>query len=406
RARKATITNDLNTAIKIYQSIPFDKISDKAIDDLTLTCSITKKLDVALEVCKNVIKVRPNDLTALCNICFIYNVKKDREKEAFYYGLAKSAFTESEDDCYAILDCAIEMRDNEFVILCVERVLKNKPDRAHLYYPYAIALANVGEYEKSYKYFNKLCKLFPYEDVYRYQANYILNVIREGYDKEGLLPFGYKQRLPKPIEEGYRQRVKELFDDLNKVNAPTKKAENQKILKWALYQEGIITTNNAVLILCTTSAKWAKQMLFEALTDYDLSGEVKEKIIYSLILSGYRGEFKVVAGGLYMAVKGGRIPFEDKPNGLLFVQGYAYALSKAVFFNVNDSKKLIKSANKVYEALYLDAKEINLEQREIAGLILRFANIKSVSNVAGDVFDLDKERYGRLSALVLGEKDD
>ena len=407
KAKSAYLTGDFQTAVATYKMIPPERLSNDAIENLSMCCYVMQDLQTAIDICRDIVKVKPNNLTALSNLCSIYNLKREREKAVYYYQLAKQNYTGSEEDNYKIVDCAIEQADDAFVVEILQKLTVDNPNQSSLLFPYGIALSNLGFFERAERCFSRICKLFPYDETYAFYAKYVQKINLTGKDEQQLLPFKYKKEIPPKLATEYKARIKELFSDLNKINT-NKRNENLKVLKWGLTQESHVICNDSILALSSCGLPQARKILLDTLMDVEVSAEVKEKIVFSLILSGYRGKIHVVAGRFYVKLKGAKLPFDDKPNGTLFVQGYAFALSKLMFWNIDNVNRLVISANKVYNALNFDAEQMQLDQREVAAVIISVSDIQKITqhiNVSA-MLGVDADKIKNLIKLVKGDNND
>ena len=397
-----------NQAVDLINSLPPEEVSDQVIEEFSLEAYFRDDLDRFFAFCKSIILANPNNMTALCNLSSVAKNKGNLEKAKYYYGLAKSKFNGSVSDCYSLTDCAIEQGDHAFICTCIESILA-KENQSKVIFPYAIALANLGKYEMAYENISKICRLFPDNRVYSFYAKYIYQLIQNGKDIKGYLPFEYKEEFPKPVCEEFASEIDKIFDNLDKLNSTKKRKEYLEILEWGVKNPNIEISHKSIVILSIVNTNWSRKVLFDCLIDTEVSIIAKQKIIRFCFLAGYRGKFTFTVLKQLIAIKPPKLDFENKTNSSLFVQGYANALSRMNFYPYDNLKVLNNSASKVYEKLCPFVKEKDLSQEEITCLILQDINYNGIFNnkeTIRNYFEVDTDKIKELTKIINGDKND
>ena len=407
-AKNAFSSGDFNLALDIYLKIPPEKLSDYAIENVTLSCYALNKVDVAIDVCRKILKANTNNFSAICNLSSLYNSQDNQDKANYYYELAKSLFNDSVDQSFTIYDCAIEQKDGSLIRRCYKNITKEFPNETAIIFPYAIMLSNCGEYQEAYKQISYLRKLFPSDIEYKFFADYLNKLCATGQDDKGFLPFDYKKELPEKQILEYVKRIEDVYAQSILVGNVVLKKQDLNVFVWSILHGDPLFYKHSIFLLAFSGKPWAYKVLTDLLIDVKTIASAKSQIIYSLIVNGYNKDFFVVANKFFIKLKYVKIPFEDKPNGEIFLAGYASAVSKMVFWNINNTSKLCISANKVYKALKDRVNELKIIQQEVAVLSLSLCKFNKALNINNlcDFFGADIQRVTELFNIIEGAKND
>ena len=161
----------------------------------------------------------------------------------------------------------------------------------------------------------------------------------------------------------------------------------------------------AVYFLMCSSSPSVEKTVLELLMIPEISVELKRYMIYNLILDGRRESFGAVGGNVYERIRPGKLVFEKNPDGVVYVSGYAHAVSRLAFIGLKNPERLAFFANAVYKKFGGLVKGNVLLPEEIAALITLNCDYKSISevNFLSRIFCVKKERLIELKAIYDGK---
>ncbi|MBQ9756784.1 MAG: hypothetical protein IJV99_04215 [Clostridia bacterium] len=409
RAKRALAGGAFETAIEIYNKIPVECRTEEMASDLAISYLMNEQPDMAAEVARDSIARHGENVSAYCNLSNVYEMKEDQEKSKYYYQTALSMRKGEENEVYKIVPCAIEQADHQTAKECILQILKDRPYDVSMRFFLGIAHLNLGENEKAYDAFSQALRIVPNDGIYRYYANYALNL------KDGLYSNGFGDRLrylhllPETQEKMMQEKINELAKNLQKVGSALKKKQVREMLELALrYPDEV--SRQAVYVLVCANTPVSIGLLKDALMDTEVNLVTKKYIIYTLVLNGVKDKFSVVGMNVFFTCKPKTLAFEkvNDNQSNLYLSAYAWALSVVSFLGVEGIDKLAKTTNKVYAKLKGVVTDSEATNEELAGLIVHLSGIKNFETyeILNKFFHIERKRFELLLKLYKEKNND
>ena len=266
----------------------------------------------------------------------------------------------------------------------------------------SIASVNLGDYQKAYDLMLGVLRLTPEDKIVKYYISLINSLIKDGVDKDKLLPLKYVKELPEKIEKKRIRKIKELVKEPSKISLALKKAEIKEIIEWGLSSKKSETLRESAYVLSMAYNQYAKKIMLNALLDSDAPAELKRVLVYAMAVNGYKEKFGVVAGKIFLKVKPKKLSFEKNEDAGAYVRAYSLALSRAIFWDIDKLDKLAIGAEKVYKKLNGVVTESDITGDELSALMVyaskfeRFEKFELIANL----FEIKKERFDQIKKLI------
>lgn len=398
-AKRALRAGDFKHAVHSLEKVPTPCRDQESDAELTLALVMNDELDKAEQHARQNIERFGQSVGAYCNLSTIYQMKDDVDKANYYYQKALSLRKGDEDEPYKIATCSIELNDHTTTKECVEKILQDRPYETPMRFFYAIALINLGDYTGAIKELKKAYRLDPTD----YTVEYYLGIAKGLENKtcsEKILPIAYVKELPKKVVQARCKQIKEMLK--NPKNLSTEIKKNFKILKWGLEFGDEQTVKTSAMILSTRSAKKFFEVAIDVLLDPNQKIETKQLILYALILKGYKGKIGFVLGGFYSSFIQKNMAFDKGKAVDIYSCAYALCMSRMAFYGIEDLSKIPQSADKVYNGLKNKITEAEVNNEELAGLILLecgYEDFDKVEKVC-KVFEVGQKKLTLLKNLL------
>ena len=406
RAKSSLSSGNYALAYKLYKAIPLSKMDENVCGDAQTAFFLAEKDDEAIEMCKYSLFAHGDNVTAYCNLSTVYNIKGNRDKSAYYYERALGSRTGDPEEYYKIATCAVEQSDHATAKECFEFIYTERPYDVNILFFYGLSLVNLGFYEKAEEILSKALRIVPDDPSVNYYLDLVGKLVRGDKSAEKLLPLMYTREMPQKIARAYKKKLKAMVEDQESVKTFMKKKDNRQIVRYMLYSgDGQMNKLAAYFLMCSLTPSVEKTVL-ELLMIPEISVELKRYMIYNLILDGRRESFGAVGGNVYERIRPGKLVFEKNPDGVVYVSGYAHAVSRLAFIGLKNPEKLAFCANAVYKKFGGLSKGNVLQPEEIAALITLNCGYKNVSeiNVVSRIFCVKKERLLELKAIYDGKE--
>lgn len=401
-AKHAIVAGDFNGGSKILSSIPQECLDEDTCGDLAICYYMSDRLDEGAAACRNSLANHGDNVTAFCNLSTVYAMKEDDEKSEYYYKKALECRKGERTEAYKIATCAIEREDHVVAKECLEKIVQERPyDTAMLFFN-SIASVNLGDYQKAYDLMLGVLRLTPEDKIVKYYISLINSLIKDGVDKDKLLPLKYVKELPEKIEKKRIRKIKELVKEPSKISLALKKAEIKEIIEWGLSSKKSETLRESAYVLSMAYNQYAKKIMLNALLDSDAPAELKRVLVYAMAVNGYKEKFGVVAGKIFLKVKPKKLSFEKNEDAGAYVRAYSLALSRAIFWDIDKLDKLAIGAEKVYKKLNGVVTESDITGDELSALMVyaskfeRFEKFELIANL----FEIKKERFDQIKKLI------
>ena len=346
RARRAFAAGDIGHAIREYAKIPAECRTEEVSGDYAAALFLDKNDDEMLKVCKDSLARHGDNVNAYCNLSALYRSRGDIDKAKYYYDLALKTRKGDKAEDYKIATCAIECGDHLTAKKCISVILTERPYDDVMNFFYALASVNLGETEEGLKAIEKSIKLSPFDAFYKFYHDLIKGFISGEKSADEYLPLKYAKEVPKSVETAYKRRITNAINGKaeSKINA-----ETRDMLNLMLYSEDRKTAKSAAFLLGTGNSAKNKESVYSALLDGDIEGEVKNSLIYLLIVGGEKERINAFLGNYFVTVKPKKVIFEDKPDGALYMSAYALAVVKALTYGIDDCAKIAFKMNVLYK---------------------------------------------------------
>jgi tetratricopeptide (TPR) repeat protein len=408
KAKHFMAISEFAEAEKSYSKIPKDCMSEETLGDYSICLFMSEKFDDAEQICRYSLEKYGESVTAYCNLSTIYDMKEDFSNSEYYYQKALEQRKSENSESYRIATCAIEREDHQTAADCLKDILDDRPYEISMRYFYGLALANLGNYTHAVKELKEASFLNPDDFVVDFYLGYVLSLEKGESDKLNLLPFKYVKELPECIVKDYEKQIRSLASSPEKVALAIKKKSVKSVIDWALLHGSSEIMRNAVFILSLSDGEYAMRKIKSALLDTEGREELKQVLIYVLIMKGVKEKFGVVAGSFFLKLKPQRLLAEKDVAGALLVSSYALCMSKIVFYDVDDTDKIAKACDGVYKKFRGKITHEDASNEELAAFILSIAKTKRFKKESDvmRLFSISKDKYELLKKLYKGEKND
>lgn len=398
-AKRAFAAGDVPRAINLYRKVPEECMTEEAASDYATALFLYGKDEESVEACKQSIERYGENVNAFCNLSSLYHARGDDDKARYYYGRALAARKGYKEESFKIAACAIELGDNITAKECLTVILGERPYDDIMNFFYALALMNLGEDEAAAEAMNKTLRLVPTDPVYGFYAELFAKIIADKSDADGFLPFAFIKALPSETERAYKREINKYINGKGQFNAA--KEETRKMFELALRFEDKKTAKAAAFLLCSAIEK-NKDIIRSALLDNDVDDEIKNTLVYLLVSGGEKRQINVVIGNYFASVKVGKVVFENKPDGLLYMSAYALAVAKAANWGIDDCAKLAFNMNTLYTD-YAELIRFNGFGAEVIAavgfMLCDFPRINEVKSVCA-AFGVDKARVDEVAEFI------
>ena len=398
KAKLAFAAGDVPLAIKLYRKVPEECMTEEAASDYATALFLYGKDEESVEECKQSIERYGENVNAFCNLSSLYHARNDDDKARYYYGRALAARKGDKEESFKIAACAVELGDNITAKECLSVILTERPYDDIMNFFYALALMNLGEYEVAADAMNKTLRLVPTDSVYRFYAELFEKIVADKFAADGLLPFAFIKALPSETERAYKREITKYINGKGQFNGA--KDETRKMLELALRFEDKKTAKAAAFLLASTEKN--KDIIRSALLDNDVDDEIKNTLVYLLVSGGEKRPINVVLGNYFAAVKTGKVVFENKPDGLLYMSAYALAVAKAASWGIDDCVKLAFNMNTLYTDYFELIRFNGFGAEVIAAIAFTLCDFPRIAEVKGvcAAFGVDKAQVDEVAEFI------
>ena len=405
-AKKAIGTGDFRGGINVLSKIPSKCRNEDMSSDLAIAYIMDEQPENAKEECARIIEERGESLSAYCNLSTAYSMLEDEEKAKYYYNKALSLRKGDEGESFKLITCAIEQMDHEIIKECLSKILKDRPNESPMIFFYGINLLNLGDYDRGVQAFKRAVMIDDKDQVYRYYYELAKSLRENVRGSQKFLPLKYVKEIPSKQTAIWEKQIKKLANSSEQISREVKKKEIKDLLRWGLTAGNEEIMRYSAYLLTFTPKREQTEVFFDILIDPEYNESVKSLCVYALIVNGYKGKLSIVAGNYYLEAKVKTLKCEKLPDGDKCLVGYAYLMSKIVFYNVEDFGKTALGADKVYYKLKGKIDLADISNEEMAGLILLESGYKKYSNDIAvlKLFDLDKKKFEKLKEILKDSK--
>ena len=397
-AKRAFAAGDVPRAINLYRKVPEECMTEEAASDYATALFLYGKDEESVEACKASIERYGENVNAFCNLSSLYHARNDDDKARYYYGRALAARKGDKEESFKIAACAVELGDNITAKECLSVILSERPYDDIMNFFYALALMNLGEHEAAADAMNKTLRIVPTDPVYRFYAELFEKIVAGNSATDGFLPFEFVKALPNETERAYKREITKYINGKGQFNGD--REETRKMLELALRINDKKTAKSAAFLLASTDKN--KDIIRSALLDNDVDDEIKNTLVYLLVSGGEKRPINAVLGNYFASVKTGKVVFEHKPDGLLYMSAYALAVAKAASWGIDDCAKLAFNMNTLYTD-YAELIRFNGFGAEVIAAVgfalCDFPRITEAKGVCA-AFGVDKSRFDEVEEFV------
>lgn len=406
---KIQIANcDFKGAVETLTHVPFEaKEYYEAQDEMSLAEFLSGNVDGAIEINKRIIEGRGENVSSLCNLSSMYNLKGDDDKSDYYYKKALSIEKDKEEDNYKLATCSLERKEHKKAIYYIDEIIKDKPFEVNLKYLLALALLNNREYERAKKILFELVSIVPDNPVYNYYLK-LSDRLLSNVDAKKIFPLAYEDDYPKQDRVNVKKRIaKYLTLSLSAMKKIIDTAEFLNDVLWAFYHGDEESAKTMSFILVSLHDKRSDRILFDILCDSEISDSYKGALLFTLIMNGFNGIVGVACGNFYNRIKIRKVVFENNEKFSDLFVAYSLLMTKLSFVEIDNYDKVAFNANKVYRRFKEGCELEAFKKEDMAGLILYLCDYKRFKSING-IAKLVKSKKESLEKLisVYGEKND
>lgn len=346
-AKRAFSSGDINRAIKVYRKIPAECRTEEISGDFATALFLAKLDEEAIEVSKDSVARHGENVNAYCNLSSVYAARGDIDKAEYYYSRALGARKGIDSENYKIAACAIERGDDLTAKNSISVILKERPYDDVMTFFYAVSCMNLGDFKTGKNTIETARKINPEDDIYRYYSVLFNEICENNSLADGFLPFKYVKALPKIVETDVKREITKLINGKLPLSMLSDGAVRQN-LKFALKFEDLKTAKSAAYLLASSDKAEDKAIIYSALIDCEVDDEVKNALVYLLIVSGEKRRINVVLGDCFYSVKPKKVIFEHNSDAEIYKSAYALALVKTLRWEMLDSAKIAFNMNILY----------------------------------------------------------
>lgn len=406
--KRQIVNCDFKGAIETLSRVPVgaNEYYD-AQDEMSLAEFLSGNVDGAIEINKRIIEGRGENVSALCNLSSMYNLKGDDDKSNYYYKKAISIDKDKEEDNYKLATCSLERNEHKKAIEYIDEIIEDRKYEINLKYLLALALLNNGEYERAKKTLFELVSIVPDNPVYKYYlqlSNKLLNNEKVGK----IFPLSYEDDYPREERIVVKKRISKYLNlGLPSIKKKLSSEEFLSDVMWAFLHGDEESSKMLSFLLVNIHDKRSDKIIFDVLSNTEVRDSYKGALIFTLIINGFNGNISVACGNFFNKVKIRKVIFsKDEEFNELFL-AYALLMTKLSFMDINDYDRVAFNANKVYRRFKNNNKLSEFKREEIAGLILNMCAYKRFKSLSGisKILKCKKERLNKL-IQIYGEKED
>lgn len=408
RAKHALAIGAFEEARLSLLRIPQENRTEEISGDLAVASFMSDELELAEAVCRDSLVRHGENVTALCNLSTVFDMREDADNAEYYYRKALGVRKGEKTEAYKIATCAIEREDHLTVKECLENILDDRPYELTMRFFYGVALINLGRFDRAKDQLKTAYRWNPSDSIVKYYLDLADRLISGEQTAEKLLPLEYVKELPKKVVKKYCQKIQTIAKTLEKIEWAVRNDEMKNLLEWAVYHADGQTARDAVYILSSGYTPYAKKLLLSALLDPEVKEEIKRVIIYVLIVKGHKEKFGAVAGNFYVRIKPKKLACERKDDGAVYFSAYALCVARVAFWDGDGLDKVALITDKVYNKLKDKISDRDVTNEEIAALVVSecaFKWCKSDRDVM-NFFEIEKQKLDLLRGLLKGDKND
>ncbi|MBE5737821.1 MAG: tetratricopeptide repeat protein [Clostridiales bacterium] len=400
-AKRALRSGAFKDAIESLKKVPSQCHDQETLGDFSLAYLMTDQFENAEELCRQSIEQFGDSVGAYCNLSTLYELKEDQDKADYYYKKALSLRTGEQDEPYKIATCSIERGDHQTSLECLEKILQDRPYEIPMRFFYAVALLNLGKYDSAVREFATIYKQDPKDLVIEYYLDLAKKIVNKQVS-EKILPLKYVKEIPRKQALEWTKKIKDMAKTPDKFSGELKKKETEKMLLWGLESVNDQVVRSSAMLLSSKSSKKFGQIAFEFLLDPLAQLETKRLLLYALILKGYKGKIGVVIGSYYGTFVQKTLSCEKDKDGALYFSAYALCVSRMIFYGLEDLNKISQSANKVYKSLHKQISDAEVNNEELAALMLLECGLENLDEIEQvcKIFEVGQKKLQLLKNML------
>ena len=345
---------DFDKAVK-----EFDKVDSRnkayitARNYTAMSYIIDDKTEKAEEVCREILKIKPDDVHALTTLVAVKTEqKKHDESKQLAEELLKLDIT-SPDDIFKIATVCCENGMHADAFRLLEKLDEKLPYDTSVLYFKAVAAFNCGKYDKCFSAFDRLLAINPKAVT----AKYFRESARIAFNNGDTTPMSYFYRLPQNERES---SLKVLIAVGSLTSAQMKKAFSEvdisDCVRWC-FDESEGSGNSELRLLGAICAVKGglDSVANDILLDAFLEDDLKFKMLTEL---GLRNEDRKVSVVICNSLK--EFAFRKLTLGRTkrkqFIEAYSYLASHFALLDGKLSNKFAVSAENLYSRLTQEEK--------------------------------------------------
>ncbi|MDE7440418.1 MAG: hypothetical protein K2N23_07925 [Clostridia bacterium] len=368
-------TGDFSKAIEEFEKVDSrNKEYVTAQNYVAMSYIIDDNCEKAEEVCRGILKIKPDDVHALTTLVAVKTEQKKHEESKQLAQKLLSLDIKSPDDIFKIATvcCENEMHEDAYNLL--DKLDEKLPYDSSVLYFKAIAAFNCGKYDKCFAAFDRLLTVNPNAVT----AKYFREAARIAVNNGDTTPMSYFYRLPQNERE---TSVKILAAMGSLTPAQIRKAFDEvdisDCVRWCFDEsEG---TNNSELqflgALCAVRGG-LDNLVSDILLNAFLEDELKIKVLTELGLRNEDRKASVVICNVLKDLQFKHLNLgraKRKP----FIQAYSTLTAHFALLDGKLSKKFAVSAENLYNRLEQEQRlSFVANSSELAAAILLNSKVK------------------------------
>lgn len=366
---------EFSKAVEEFEKVDIrNKAYVTAQNYVAMSYIIDDNTDKAEEVCREILKIKPDDVHALTTLVAVKSEQKKRDESRQLAERLLKLDIKSPDDIFKIATVCCENGMHEDAYNLLEKLDEKLPFDSSVLYFKAIAAFNCGKYDKCFAAFDRLLTVNPNAVT----AKYFREAARIAVNSGDTTPMSYFYRLPQNERESSVKILAALGSlTPNQIKKAFDEVDISDCVRWCFDEsEGSGNTELQFLGALCAVRGGLDDLVSDILLNAFLDDELKIKVLTEL---GERNEDRKVSVVICNVLKDMRFHRLNlgRAKRKLFIQAYSTLAAHFALLDGRLGKKFAISAEALYNRLERDNKlSFVANGSELAAAILLNSKVK------------------------------
>ncbi|MFA6309447.1 MAG: hypothetical protein WC677_06875 [Clostridia bacterium] len=173
-------------------------------NNLSVAYFFTGETDKAISIAKSVLRLKPKDFTALCNLGLFYSLLKKDELYKKQIELISKLEIENRNDLIKVIETFMQLKEQKLIIKMLSNYLK-KSKEPFLFHLLSLSLYNQKRFEEAQNSWEQLFKCYPQYKIFADFYIKLSSMANEAKIEYAELPLTFK--LPPQTESKYKNKI-------------------------------------------------------------------------------------------------------------------------------------------------------------------------------------------------------